>query len=59
MWNAMLSPRWQSNAAALGLSIVSLTTAGCGFSLNEARQKHVFVIGMLSVIFFHGGIEYG
>jgi uncharacterized protein (DUF1800 family) len=36
MWNAKLSAVWQSNAAALGLSIISLTTAGCGFSLNEA-----------------------
>ena len=36
MGNAKLSARWRSNASALGLSIVSLTTAGCGFSLNEA-----------------------
>jgi hypothetical protein len=36
MGNAKLSAKWQSNAAALSLSIVSITTAGCGFSLNEA-----------------------
>src|ERR1700753_3298339 len=36
MWNAKLSAVWQNNAAAVGLSIISLTTAGCGFSLNEA-----------------------
>src|SRR3984885_3828561 len=36
MWNAKLSAVWQCNATAVGLSIISLTIAGCGFSLNEA-----------------------
>src|SRR5271154_6878354 len=44
MWNAKLSARWQSNAAALGLSIVSLTTAGCGYSLNEAAIEKMSAI---------------
>ncbi|HET6217567.1 MAG TPA: DUF1800 family protein, partial [Acidobacteriaceae bacterium] len=36
MWTANLSTKGQSHAAALCLAMVSLSIAGCGFSLNEA-----------------------
>jgi hypothetical protein len=36
MWTADLSTKGQSRGAALCLAMVSLSIAGCGFSLNEA-----------------------
>jgi uncharacterized protein (DUF1800 family) len=36
MWTANLSTKRQSGAAALCLAMVSITIAGCGFSLNQA-----------------------
>ena len=36
MWTADLSTKAQSRAAGLCLAMVSLSIAGCGFSLNEA-----------------------
>ena len=36
MWTANLSTKGQRHAAALCLATISLSIAGCGFSLNEA-----------------------
>jgi uncharacterized protein (DUF1800 family) len=44
MWTAKVSTKWQSSTAALCLSIVSLTTAGCGFSLNQAAIEKLSAI---------------
>ena len=44
MWTANLSTKWQSGAAASCLAIVSLATAGCGFSLNEAAIEKMSAI---------------
>jgi uncharacterized protein (DUF1800 family) len=44
MWTANPSTKRQSSAAALCLTIVSVTTAGCGFSLNEAAIEKMSAI---------------
>jgi uncharacterized protein (DUF1800 family) len=44
MWTANVSTKWQSGAAALCLAMVTVTTAGCGFSLNEAAIEKLSAI---------------
>ncbi len=44
MWTANLSTKWQSSTAALCLAMVTVTTAGCGFSLNEAAVERLSAI---------------
>jgi hypothetical protein len=44
MWTANLPTKWQSSTAALCLAAVSVVTAGCGFSLNEAAIEKLSAI---------------
>jgi uncharacterized protein (DUF1800 family) len=44
MWTANPSSKWQSSAAASCLAIITITTAGCGFSLNEAAIEKMSAI---------------
>ena len=44
MWTANVSTKWQSSTAALCLAMVTVTTAGCGFSINEAAVEKLSAI---------------
>ena len=44
MWTANLPAKWQTSAAVSCLAILSITSAGCGFSLNEAAIEKMSAI---------------
>jgi uncharacterized protein (DUF1800 family) len=44
MWTARFSEKWQRGTAALGLSVVTGITAGCGMSLNQANIEKLSAI---------------